>query len=184
MRLLSRRAEVPEQRDAPIEENQASMARLIELVQDLKDQNGRVSETLDRLSFFFIASDLQGLDETKFEAIGGIQGVKRAVNLLYSRVMTDPDLAPYFGRSDLGRVQQRQVEMFLAIFGIREYRGVRLGVVHASLGITNSHFSKLVSYIVDVLDLMGLDESEQQNFVDNLEAYRKEIVTSLEGIPA
>src|SRR5262249_8752914 len=88
-----------------------------------------------------------------YEAIGGRPPAVAAVDVLYRRLLADPELAPYFP-DGVGARHRRYVATFLgeALGGPGPYRGPDIAAVHRGLGITGAQFAQTAAHLTDTLD--------------------------------
>jgi hemoglobin len=94
-----------------------------------------------------------------YDRLGGPDAVRLAVDRLFDRLVTDPELARYFAAKDVGR-HVRHVRPFIAaaIGGPELYRGRDMGAAHAGLEITDVHFDRTVEHLVAVLRDLDVDD--------------------------
>ncbi len=80
---------------------------------------------------------------TLFEKIGGATKVDSMVQAFYERVLSDPDLEPFFAESDVSKLIRMQQEFFsVGLDGPLEFTSRRLFATHHGRGITRKHFTK------------------------------------------
>lgn len=90
-----------------------------------------------------------------FEKIGGDAAVDAAVDIFYEKVISDPDLAPFFDGINLDR-QKRMQKAFLTVAfgGPNNYSGKGMRAAHArpvALGLNETHFSKVAEHLQNTL---------------------------------
>jgi hemoglobin len=96
---------------------------------------------------------------THFERIGGTPAVREAVERFYTRVLEDPELASYFTDADVGEIKRHQVLLLSQVLGGPQgYDGRELGEAHRGLGITETHYDRVVDHLVAVLVELGAPE--------------------------
>lgn len=179
MKLLRRKKDAAkhlEQTESELESIQ-TLKQLGGILSRLEGSIQELTSTTEMLTFTVVASGAEVANEETFRRFGGVYGVRQAVTLLYSRVMDDPELAPYFRGADMVRIIYRQADMFLAILGIQSYTGLRLGVAHRHLNIHPRTFEKLMGHVRAVLIEVGLSPEEVEEFIDRLEDFKPEIVS-------
>ena len=94
-----------------------------------------------------------------YDAIGGAESVRLAVDQFYERVLADPDLIGYFTDTDIARLKAHQRGFIAAAIGGGEiYRGRSMKDAHAPLKIQPAHFDKVVAHLVDTLAALGVPE--------------------------
>ena len=92
-----------------------------------------------------------------YEAVGGRAALVAAVDGLYGRLLSDPELAPFFP-AGVGERHRRYVVTFLsqALGGPHRYRGPDLAASHRGLGITAGQFARTAAHLADTLDELGV----------------------------
>ena len=84
-----------------------------------------------------------------YDVVGGGPAVNAVVNDFYERVLSDPQLAPYFERVDLARLKRHQVLLISQVLGgPANYDGRPLDQAHAGLGISHDDLAAVVSHLV------------------------------------
>ncbi|MBV9315731.1 MAG: group 1 truncated hemoglobin [Pseudonocardia sp.] len=95
-----------------------------------------------------------------YDAIGGAESVRVAVDQFYDRVLGDEALAGYFTGIDMNRLKEHQRHFIAAAIGGPEiYNGRSMERVHAPLHIKPEEFDKVVGHLVDTLVSLGVPES-------------------------
>lgn len=145
----------------------------------LTEQNVKITSHLERLTFAFVAKIPDALSDTViYDKIGQQIGIQRLVVDLYDRVMSDPELAPFFTGVDMDKLRAHQVSMYRALFGLEPYEGLDLSVVHSGLGIQTKHFDRLMRHVNASLVSFGLSDSEINKVYGWLESNRANIVNA------
>jgi hemoglobin len=94
-----------------------------------------------------------------YDEIGGASTVALAVEDLYRRVLSDPELAPMFEGVDFHRLKAHQRQFLAAaIGGAQLYAGRDMVTAHANLPITSSQFDAVVIHLVDTLADLGVPD--------------------------
>ena len=92
-------------------------------------------------------------ESSLFEKIGGEQGVERLVEQFYERVVSDPELGPFFLHVPVDHLKRMQKEFFSeALGGPLFYTGHSLRQVHAGRGIRREHLQCFVQHLLDTLE--------------------------------
>jgi hemoglobin len=95
-----------------------------------------------------------------YEALGGKEGIARAVQILYARILDDPLLAPFFPRDKMDKLKSSQTAFLTMAFGgPHEYTGKKLRDVHAPLvdkGMTDKHFDAVVFHLEKTMEIAGI----------------------------
>jgi hemoglobin len=93
---------------------------------------------------------------THYDRIGGAPAVREAVDRFYARVLDDAELAPYFTDADIAQVKRHQVLLLSQVLGgPQAYGGRELGEAHRGLGVTETHYDRVVDHLVAVLTELG-----------------------------
>lgn len=94
-----------------------------------------------------------------YDRLGGAPTIREAVDRFYALVLADPDLAPFFTDSDVAGVKRHQVLLLSQVLGgPAAYDGRALSEAHHGLGITDTHYDKVVAHLVSVLVDLGADD--------------------------
>jgi hemoglobin len=96
---------------------------------------------------------------TLFERIGGAPAVQLAVDQFYVRVLGDPQLAPFFEKTDMPRLKAHQFAFLSqAMGGPRTYTGKTMAKAHAHLQIEERHFNAVAGHLVETLKSLGVGQ--------------------------
>jgi hemoglobin len=99
-----------------------------------------------------------GQSPSHYDAIGGADALRLAVDRFYTAVLADPQLAPYFEGKDVSAIKRHQVLLLTTVLGGPEqYDGRELGEAHAGLGITGEDYDRTVGHLVAVLTDLGVE---------------------------
>lgn len=91
--------------------------------------------------------------ETLFHRIGGTAAVNGMVDEFYTRVLSDPELRPFFSETSVEKLKSMQAEFFAAALDGPMSAGDRdLTKAHQGRGITRTHVTKFVDHLISVLD--------------------------------
>ena len=114
-----------------------------------------------------------------FERIGGVPAIKAAVDLFYDKVLADPELAPFFEKTNLTWLKARQNTFFItALGGPPLYKGRDMKSAHAHLGIAQEHFDKVAAHLADTLTELRVPAPIVQEVLGAVAPLAPEIVTS------
>ena len=120
-----------------------------------------------------------------YEELGGDAGLGTAVEVFYTRVVADPELAPYFAGIDLDRLRAHQrAFLALALDGPAVFTGRSLEHAHAALHITGEHFDALVDHLAATLGDLGVAPASVALVRERLEGFRPLIVARVQPIAA
>jgi hemoglobin len=118
-----------------------------------------------------------------YDRLGQEVGIRTAVDDFYLRVVSDPQLAPFFEGIDLPRLRRHQTALLVQVTGGPvEYSGRELAEGHAGLGITPSDFDRVVGHLVATLTSLGVPAEDIGEVGAALGAHRDEIVTAAEPV--
>jgi len=96
-----------------------------------------------------------------YDRMGGDAGVTAVVEDFYAVVLSDPELGPFFARTDMATLARMQHEFFTAALGgPGDYSGMALVDVHAGRGIQPAHVARFLDHLVEVLRERGLDDDD------------------------
>lgn len=96
-----------------------------------------------------------------FDRLGGAAAIASIVTSLYVRVQGDPELAPYFHRTDIEQQRGKLAEMIgEALGGPSAPWLLDLDVAHRGRGVTHRHFSLLAAHLIDILIAADVDPDE------------------------
>jgi hemoglobin len=120
-----------------------------------------------------------------YDEIGGAHAVGAAVDDFYSRVLGDPQLAPFFVGIDLQHLKQHQRAFIAAAIGGPEiYAGRDMAAAHASLGIADSDFDAVVGHLAGTLAGLGVPAETIGQIGSALAPLRGDIVAVSQTEPA
>ncbi|EPD67269.1 group I truncated hemoglobin [Streptomyces sp. HGB0020] len=116
---------------------------------------------------------------TLFEQLGGEEAVGAVVDLFYDKVLSDPDLQPYFTGVDLDRLKQHQRRFIgQALGATRPYFGRSMRRAHEHLAVTEDAFGRVVTHLAGALAEAGVDEETIGTIAQRLLPLKQEIVTA------
>ena len=118
-----------------------------------------------------------------YDRLGQEVGIRTAVDDFYVRVVSDPQLAPFFEGIDLPRLRRHQTALLVQVTGGPvEYSGRELAEGHAGLGITPADFDRVVGHLVATLTALGVSAEDIGEVGAALGAHRDDIVTAAEPV--
>ena len=97
--------------------------------------------------------------------MGGEDALKAAVAGLYTRILADPDLAPFFKGVDMTKQEGHQLRFFKVAFGhVPPSMDVPKLILdkHAHLfemGLNEGHFDKVAEHLVESLEELGVAQA-------------------------
>ena len=114
---------------------------------------------------------------TVFDRLGGMVSIDAAVELFYDRVVSDPELAPFFDRVDLRRQRAHQKAFLaMALGGPRGYGGRGLGEAHAHLDLTDHHVDLVAGHLASVLAGLGVSPALIDDVVSAIDGLRDTVL--------
>ncbi len=115
-------------------------------------------------------------EATLYDRIGGQDAVKRLIVDFYRRVLTDPDLRPFFEDVPVEKLQHMQAEFFsMALDGPHAYSGRPIGEVHAGLGIRPHHLQRFLDHLIETLEGFDIDRDDRYDIVSRVHRSADEI---------
>jgi len=114
---------------------------------------------------------------TLYERLGGAPAIEAVVDELYRRILSDPELAPFFTRVNL-RSQKGRMRAFVAMVtgGPNEYRGRDMKTAHQRHAIEDRHFDLVAGHLVDSLGHVGADPAAADELVTAVAGLRGDVV--------
>ncbi len=112
-----------------------------------------------------------------FKRLGGMEAITAAVDLFYEKVLSDPELARFFTRTNIQHLKSQQVKfMAQAMGGPAQYKGRDMHKAHAHLGIQQEHFDKVAQHLVESLKELKVPQDMITEVVGLLGPLASEIV--------
>jgi hemoglobin len=116
---------------------------------------------------------------TIYEQLGQENGIRKAVDAFYFKVVTDPRLTHYFAATDMSKLRQHTTALLVTMTGgPSKYAGRNLSEAHAHLGISAEDFMRVVGHLVRVLESTRLGTASIDAVIGALAAHKNEIVTA------
>ncbi|WP_462186939.1 MULTISPECIES: group I truncated hemoglobin [unclassified Frankia] len=116
---------------------------------------------------------------TFYEILGREASIAGVVATFYDRILTDPELAPYFANTDLARLRTHQVAFLVAVTGgPKAYEGRDLAAAHAGLAVTDAAFDRIAGHLIAALTDAGLGAGTVAAVTSALLPLRRSIVTA------
>jgi hemoglobin len=104
-------------------------------------------------------------DDTLYARLGGPEGLRKAVEEFYRRVLLDPQLDSYFAHLDETALRSLRWHMvaFLsaAAGGPPRYGGRELREAHANLAIADEAFDRVAAHLLETLEHLGVAEEDR-----------------------
>jgi len=115
-----------------------------------------------------------------YEAIGGRNKLNAAVRIFYRKVMADPNLQPFFAKTDMNGLRAKQV-MFLSMllgntesFGRPDIRAAHTASRHE--GLTDAHVDAFFGHFRSTLEDIGVQPEIVEQIMHELESTRREVL--------
>lgn len=119
------------------------------------------------------------MSENLFEELGGAERIAAILDAMYAAVVEDPELAPFFEKTDMQRLRRMQFEFIAsALGGPVSYSGGELQAIHAGKGITAHHFSRFVGHLADAMKVHDATPHQIDSMLGKIALYRDRIVGS------
>jgi methyl-accepting chemotaxis protein len=116
---------------------------------------------------------------TLFERIGGIPAIKATVDLFYEKVLADPDLAPFFSKTNMTWLKGRQNAFFVqALGGPALYKGKDMKSAHAQMSISQADFNAVAGHLVASLAELNVPQPLIDEVVSAVAPLAPDIVSS------
>lgn len=120
-----------------------------------------------------------------YEAIGGRDAVRAAVDRFYRRVLADPSLAPFFERIPIERLKGHQAAFLIqALGGPASYKGRSMHEAHAGRGIQGGHFDRVALHLTETLAELGVPLHLIDQVICRVAALRPDVVERTDAITA
>lgn len=114
--------------------------------------------------------------QTLYERIGGDAVITRLVDKFYDRVLSDPELAPFFAFSSTDKLRCMQKEFFsTALDGPQNYYGLSMVKAHAGRGIKSKHFNSFAQHLLATLREIGISEADVQAIIARINLRASEV---------
>lgn len=115
-----------------------------------------------------------------YDRIGGNEALKQAVQKMYIRILTDPELSPFFPADKIEKLKSSQVAFLtLAFGGPHQYTGKSLREAHAPLvaqGLTDRHFDAVAYHLGKALEEMAVAPEIMSEVLDLVESTRNDVL--------
>jgi hemoglobin len=109
--------------------------------------------------------------------LGGRHGIEDVVALFYTRVLRDPELAPFFRGVSMARLQQLQTDFFCSVLGGTPWKGRDMKAAHVGLRIEDHHFDRVATHLQAALEEGGVSGPHIRYILDLVGTLRPQIVT-------
>jgi len=121
--------------------------------------------------------EVSGDDPSLYDRLGGSDAVEGAITEFYSRVLNDPQLAPFFDGVDMDKLARMQTEFFtVALGGPGVYAGMTLADAHRGRGIEATHIATFTAHLLDTMSSRGMPRDAVDEVVSRITVMAQEII--------
>ncbi len=119
-----------------------------------------------------------------FDRIGGAEVVDEIVELLYTRILADPELSPFFEATSLSKLKRMQKEFIsAALGGPMTVSDIDLARIHQDRGITRNHVTRFVNHLIAVLEsLRFISGPDAMEIIGRIATYSDQVIGSAGGV--
>lgn len=112
-----------------------------------------------------------------YDRLGGRQAINGCVTEFYTRVLADPELAPFFEGVDVEALTHMQQEFFAAALGGPPTQsGSTLADTHAGRGIQPRHVASFTGHFIDTMLTRGLPPDAVAEVADRITLLAQDVV--------
>ncbi len=113
-----------------------------------------------------------------FTRLGGSEAIAAVVQQFYERVLADPELKPFFARTNLTWLKLRQNQFFVqALGGPLEYKGKSMKLAHSRMEIEPRHFQRVAGHLSETLASLHVPKSLIGEVMTAVASLEPDIVT-------
>lgn len=124
-------------------------------------------------------------DNSLFNQLGGTKSVESVVEEFYKRVLADPELAPFFAKTNMKWLKLRQAQFFTqALGGPAIYKGKPMKESHAKMAVEERHFQKVAQHLAETLMSIGVSKAHIDEVLRLIVPLKVDIVTVGPGAKA
>ncbi len=120
------------------------------------------------------------MDKSLYDRLGGHEAIFATVHSFYSKVMADPDVAPFFGHMNMQSQADKQIAFLTMAFGgPSRYTGRDLRSAHAPLvarGLGDLHFDRIALHLKDTLTELAVPAELVGEVLGIVESTRKDVL--------
>ena len=112
-----------------------------------------------------------------YERIGGQARIGQVIDDMYTRILADEVLAPFFVDTSMEKQKRMQTEFFCAALdGPIKYGGLDLAEAHRGRGITRAHVTRFVDHLLEALKRFELSDKDINDICGRVGTYVNDIV--------
>lgn len=120
------------------------------------------------------------MEKSLYERLGGHEAIFATVQSFYSKVMADPEVAPFFGHLNMQAQADKQIAFLTMAFGgPSRYSGRDLRTAHAALvnrGLSDRHFDRIALHLKNTLDELAVPADLVGEVLGVVESTRKDVL--------
>ena len=119
---------------------------------------------------------------TLYEQLGGAPAIEAAVRGMYDRILIDPELAPFFSRTNFDRLVRQQCDFVgSALGGPEVYKGRDMVKAHRRHAIGNRHFDLVAGHLAASLDALDVPADLAAEVLGVVGSLRGQVVNAEEA---
>lgn len=123
------------------------------------------------------ATDSEHSVGSHFDAVGGAEGIRQAVQIFYGAVLADDRLKAYFADVDMPRLKHHQAALLTQVLGgPAEFVGRDLRTAHHGLNISDDHYDVVVEHLRATLIGLGASDAVLATIAETLDAVREQVL--------
>jgi len=112
-----------------------------------------------------------------YDKLGGKEGLAKFVTTLDQLSAKNPELAPFFEKVDMGKLNEHRLQYFSNMFGGQtKYEGKSMSGAHTSLPLSDKHLKVFLELVQDALKEVGAEQSVKDEVVMMLQTKRNEVI--------
>ena len=117
------------------------------------------------------------MSQTLYDQLGGFSTVRKLVSDFYDRVLDEDSLVPFFKDTNMADLIDHQTKFWAFLLGgPASYTEEQLRKLHASMGIQDDHFDRIVELAAETLEDHDVDDAHIASISEKLNSYRSVIV--------
>jgi len=114
---------------------------------------------------------------TLYDKLGGEQGLQKFVTTLDQLSAKNPELAPFFEKVDMTKLNERRFQYFSKMFGGNsKYEGKNMSSAHDSMPLSDKHLKVFLDLVQDALKELGTESSVRDEVVMMFQTKRNEVI--------
>ena len=98
---------------------------------------------------------------------------------MYDRVLTDPELAPFFDGVNVDALRDHVADFLTVVTGGPDmYRGRNIREAHAQLKVSKDHFERLVVHIIAAADDLDIEAKDAAAIIAAIRGLEEQVVVN------